>query len=229
MDSILDSFLEDDEEGRTFQKENEVIAPLALELQLIDNKEILDFVRGILYRIDEDFWSMPSSVTEGENPPDEYGAGGNVLHTRRVTRIAAQIAIAQDFDQEDFDRLIAACLLHGATKILDVNGSYSYDPFHPYTVESVIAHCRMLDDKDSSDSHSSTLFIEDEDLSAILKAIRCQKGMWSVVPETTPSNLVDWALHLGELLATNLHHMVDGSDVQDWRWSAPEDAEGEEE
>jgi hypothetical protein len=32
---------------------------------------------------------------------------------------------------------------------------------------------------------------------------------------------LDWVLHFADLIATQLHIIIDGDDVKDWRWNEP--------
>lgn len=78
----------------------------------IENREILKFVRESLKLAPEYFWRIPSSLSGEHHPPDERGAGGLVLHTKRVVRLCEHLSRSYDLDKLNRDLLIAAAILH---------------------------------------------------------------------------------------------------------------------
>lgn len=219
-DDLLDSFLtqENQDAARTYKKEDEVLAPLAEELSLINDSSILDFTRSMLYQADSCFWTAAAGNVPDEYPPDTYEEGGLIVHTKRMVRLAAQMGIAQGLDDTEMDMVICASLIHGLTKVVEVEGTVVYDHFHAYTIDKMVAYRRAMDEQSGSEAHSTTIWLDDDILADILRMVRCQKGIWSPIPETIPSTTLEWIVHTADLLASNIHHMIDGHDIEEWRW-----------
>lgn len=217
MKKVLDNILDSDTKVRDRSVEDEVLEPLLLFIDVIQDDGIKQFVRSCLYNAPETFWTQPSSTIPGKNPPDEYGVGGNIKHIQRVCRFAGQIAIAQECDEDEMDLVMASALLHDMAKIITEDDEI-VDVYHPYTVKRFIHWVRDKDEKDGIDSASSSLYIMEESLLEIMRIIRCQNGIWSEIPETIPVTTLETIVHLAELLATNVHRMVDGESVSEERW-----------
>jgi len=216
--NILDDILEQSVVTSMMGEEDNVLAPLLKEINMIKSEPIKSFVRSVLLRA-ESFWKIPSSFSGKYHPIDEHNEGGNVLHTKRVVRTAKILCESHSLPSEEVDIVLAACLLHDITKgKLDESGSFSYDPMHPYTVGKFVKVCQEDDKKYASDLTSSTLFLSEEDVQTILRLVRCHLGPWSPVPETIPITYLDQIVHLADNVASKLHIIVDGDDVQDYRW-----------
>lgn len=222
--SILDAIISDSEKNVTFISENDVLTPLLDEIDLISSEEIKSFVRSVLLKVSA-FWDIPSSFSGKHHPPDEHNAGGCVLHTKRVVRIVRILADSYSLTESERNVVIAAALLHDITKGIasDSDGSFQYDPMHPYTVNKFVMNCIQYDKSYSNDNHSSTLFIEEEDLQTILRLIRCHLGPWSPVPETIPITYMDYILHIADNVASNIHDIIDGSELINPKWKDNED------
>lgn len=217
VDRLLDGIL-NSEENR-IKDEDVILSPFLPVIDKIHNAGIRSFVRAVLLHAPPWFWTTSSGLDNTNYPPDELEPGGLVLHTIRVARIAYDISIAQDRTQREIDMLLAAALLHDLTKAVEeVDGSIGYDPMHAYTVEGYINWVREEDERTATDVSSSTLFIDEDDLQVILRMIRCHKGVWSPIPETYPLTPLEWALHFSDMLAQKLHHIIDGKEIQAWRW-----------
>lgn len=215
---ILDDILEQSVVSSMLAEEDQLLAPLLDEIGLIVSEPIRLFVRSVLLRADS-FWKIPSSFSGKYHPPDEHNEGGNVLHTKRTVRTAKIICESHSLPQEEVDVVIAACLLHDITKgKLCEDGSFSYDPMHPYTVGKFVKFCQEDDKKYASDMNSSTLFLSEEDVQTILRLVRCHLGPWSPVPETLPITYLDQIVHIADNVASKLHIIVDGEKVQNSRW-----------
>lgn len=221
-DDLLDDLLKNQPEP--YDEEDKILAPLLEEIDLIDDPGILSFVRAVLVKAPSYFWTEPSEFTGNYFPPDERFEGGSVLHTKRVVRIVREILFAQDKTQEEIDQAIAAALIHDITKgTRHPDGQVIYDPMHPYTVDALVSYVRMDDNQNSDETRSSTLWISDEHLTNILRMVRCHMGSWSPIPETVPVTNLELTLHLADLLASKLHFLVDGEDIQDYRWNKEEE------
>lgn len=223
-DDVFNEILNDESEPYT--EEDKILAPLLEEIDIIEDPGILSFVRAVLVKAPSHFWSHSSSFTGNYHPPDERGFGGAVVHTQRVVRLAREMTVAQDRSSEELDHITAAALIHDVTKGHEQpDGEVMYDPMHPYTVDTFVAFVRSEDNKYSDETRSSTLWVSDEDLSTILRMVRCHMGSWSPIPETMPVTSLELTLHLADLLASKLHIMLDGDNVQDWRWRDESDDE----
>jgi HD superfamily phosphohydrolase YqeK len=217
--SILDDILKEDTSSQINQ-EDEYLAPLLEEIGQIDDEGIKSFVRSLLLKANT-FWEIPSSFSGRYHPPDEHGPGGNVLHTKRVVRVAEVISDSYALSVEEKDLIIAACLLHDVTKGIpsEEDGMFQYDPMHPYTVNKFVSDCIRHDKEYANDSHSSTLFISEENVQSILRLVRCHLGPWSPVPETYPITYMDYIVHLADNIASKVHVIIEDSQLINDRWT----------
>lgn len=212
--NILDEILSDKGQKINFKQEDKVLKPLLDEINLISDESIRLFVRSILYRA-EDFWKAPSVFSTDHHAADEQGEGGSVLHTKRTVQIALLMCQSYSLDQEDIDIIVSASLLHDITKAIKnpESKNYAYDPMHPYTVGLFVQKCQEYDKKYASEAHSSTLFISENSIQAILRLVRCHLGPWSPIPETTPITFVDMIAHMADHIASKIHTLANISDV----------------
>ena len=217
--SILDDILKEDTSNQITQ-EDEYLAPLLGEIGQIDDEGIKSFVRSLLLKAST-FWEIPSSFSGRYHPPDEHGPGGNVLHTKRVVRVAEVISDSYALSIEERDLIIAACLLHDITKGIPSEevGMFQYDPMHPYTVNKFVSDCIRYEKEYANDSHSSTLFISEENVQSILRLVRCHLGPWSPVPETYPITYMDYIVHLADNIASKVHVIIEDSQLINDRWT----------
>lgn len=212
--SILDDLINDSEKNVSFTSENEALAALLPEIELISNEDIRSFVRSILLK-SKTFWEIPSSFSGKYHPPDEHNVGGNVLHTKRVVRVASILASSYSLTDSERDCVFAAALIHDVTKGIasEQEGSFHYDPMHPYTVNKFVNKCIQSDKAFANDTQSSTLFIAEEDLQTILRLVRCHLGPWSPVPETIPITYMDYIMHVADNIASKVHDIIEGSEL----------------
>ena len=221
--SILDDLLKDEPVFNSNDEEDTILSPLITEINMIENHGIRSFVRSILIQ-SKMFWSIPSSFSGKYHPPDEHNYGGNVLHTKRVVRASKVISDSYSLTSNERDLVYAACLLHDVTKgVGDPDSedpkSFVYDPLHPYTVGMFVKKCQENDKKYSSESSSSTLFIDEDTVQSIMRLVRCHLGPWSPVPETVPVTYLDIIVHISDNLASKLHYITDGDDIVQERWT----------
>jgi len=214
LDEIIDSGSEGFEE-----QENEILHPILDEINMIDNEDVKSFVRSVLLKA-KSFWTIPSSFSGKYHPPDEHGEGGNLLHTKRVVRIANSICDSYTVTVEERDMVIAACILHDVTKGISSSDSemFHYDPMHPYTVESLVKKSIEYDKDFSSDGSSTTLFLNEEAVHTILRLVRCHLGPWSPVPETYPITYLDYIVHLADNVASKIHLYIEDSELINEKW-----------
>ena len=90
---------------------------------------------------------------------------------------------------------------------------------HPYTVNKFVADCIRHDKEYANDSHSSTLFISEENVQSILRLVRCHLGPWSPVPETYPITYMDYIVHLADNIASKVHIVIEDSQLINDRWT----------
>lgn len=216
--SILDDILKNDESQHSV-KEDDILSPLLEEINLINNEDIKSFIRSILLKADM-FWEIPSSFSGKYHPKDEHDSGGNVLHTKRVVRIANILADSYSLSEEERDMVLAACLIHDVTKGIrsEDKGSFHYDPMHPYTVNRFVLQCQHTDKEYANDTHSSTLFLQEDIVQSILRLVRCHLGPWSPVPETFPITYLDYIVHIADNVASKLHIVIEDSELINDKW-----------
>lgn len=217
--SILDDLLVQKHESFSLKEENDILQPLLEEIDLISDDTIKSFVRSILLRA-EIFWKIPSSFSGKYHPADEHNEGGNVIHTKRVVRVANIMSDSYSLSAEEKDLVLAACLLHDLCKgvVSEDKCSFQYDPMHPYTVGKFITHCQNDDKKFANESQSSTLFLGEDIVQSILRLIRCHLGPWSPVPETYPITYLDYIVHLADNIASKIHTVIEDSELINPKW-----------
>ena len=216
--NILDEILSEKTEITSLKEEDKKLEPLLEEINLILDENIKSFIRSILYKADS-FWEIPSSFSGKHHPIDEHGVGGNVLHTKRAVRVAQVLCESHALPQEE-----RAMLLHDVTKGIAKNDEvgYQYDPMHPYTVGLFVRKCQEEDKNYASELQSSTLFLSEDIVQSILRLVRCHLGPWSPIPETIPVTYLDMIVHVADNISSKLHHIVDGENVIESRWSNQE-------
>jgi hypothetical protein len=217
--SILDDILIHKSEASSLKEENDILAPLLDEIDLISDDSIKSFVRSVLVRAGI-FWKIPSSFSGKYHPSDEHNEGGNVLHTKRVVRIANIMSESYSLSFEERDVVLAACLLHDLCKgiVSSDDDSFHYDPMHPYTVGKFVEYCQNDDKKFANESQSSTLFVGEEIVQSILRLVRSHLGPWSPVPETYPITYLDYIVHLSDNIASKIHSVIEDSDLINPIW-----------
>lgn len=218
--NILDDILSENNSSIPKKDEDKILQPILDEINYIFDESIKSFVRAILLRASS-FWTIPSSFSGKYHPSDEHNYGGNVLHTKRVVRAAKIMSESYSLSREDTDIVFAACLLHDVTKGIKIQGedSFHYDPMHPYTVAKMVKKCQEDDKKYASESQSSTLFVSEDIVQSILRLVRCHLGPWSPVPETIPITYMDMIVHLADNIASKVHYIVDGENINSARWN----------
>ena len=211
--NLLDQILVDNKK-EIIDEENSILSPLLDEINLINDEGIRSFVRSVLLKAGI-FWSIPSSFSGKHHPKDEHGPGGNVLHTKRATRIADTMVDSYSLSSEERDVILAACLIHDVTKGIpaEEDGHFHYDPMHPYTVNQFVTECQKFDKQYGKDSLSSSLFISEDSLQTILRLVRCHLGPWSPVPETFPITYMDYIVHIADNIASKIHEYILDSDL----------------
>lgn len=227
MNNVLDYVLGDDEGDQnnvddTFHSENEYLYPLLEGIDSINDSSIAQFVRSILLHADSAFWLSPFHPEEGMCPPDSNLEGGLVNHTDRLWRTASYIAYAHGRDEGDTDYLIAASLLHAVTMYRGDAASIERDSMYPYTIDALVDEAREKFESDGAlagDMNvSNPTYIDEDDLSVILRLVHCHRGMSSPIEETIPVTTLEWDLAIAFAITSNLHFIVDGDNYVKERW-----------
>lgn len=191
------------------------------EIEMINDPKVKSFVRSVM-KMAEPFWLSPASMIEGAHPPDEYGPEGLILHTKRMVRTAILLMLTINLATEEIDYVIAAALLHDITKAVwtdDVENIVTHDSMHPYTVDMMVKACRQHDEMNNiNPPEDNTLEIDKISLDYILRLIRHSHGVFSPIPETYPKDDVENLLATADLIAANLHGIIDGSEIVMSRW-----------
>ena len=89
------------------------------ELGYIKNEEIRNACMEVLKHVNEEFYKAPASSTGKYHPEYSLGEGGLYRHTCAAVRIAQcmrENTVVQDFNDDDFDYIIAALILHDSCK-----------------------------------------------------------------------------------------------------------------
>lgn len=215
VDSVLESFSQeiDPDEG--------LLSYFQDEIEMINDPKIKSFVRSVM-KMSEPFWVSPSSMIDDMHPPDEYKPGGLLLHTKRVVRTSALLMATIDVSPEQADCVFAAALLHDVTKAFWLDETMkilSHDSMHPYSVDLLVKMCRVHDEENNiHPPQDNSLEIDKQSLEIILKLIRFSHGIFSPIPETIPTNEFENIVHTADLIATNLHVLVDGTEINWARW-----------
>ena len=85
---------------------------LDAEVCWIKNPRLRELVTEILEHAPAQFWTAPSSRSGKHHPTDEFDTGGRILHTKRVVRVAKDLARSFNMSQRETDWAIAGALVH---------------------------------------------------------------------------------------------------------------------
>jgi len=220
-DDMLDAFLAEELEEET--EVNPVFDLISDELSLIKSHAIQEFVKAVLGRSNI-LWFVSVAPEDNDDlqnlwPSDCYKPGGELLNIRRVVRACDVLAESHQLDQEDRDILLAAGFVHSITKYYtDEDGEPKYDPMHPYTVDSYVGALREEEQTTALEGNPHTVLLADETVMQILRVVRCQRGPWSIIPETLPVTLLEILLHTAYQFMINVDYIVDGDNVVEERW-----------
>jgi len=197
--------------------EDSVLEPLMEEIDLIRDPSISSFVRSMLLKSDT-FWRIPGSFVNIYHPPDEDNEYGNVLHTKRVVRVALIMCSNFHYANIETDIIVAACLLHDLTKgVSDKDGEIEYDEFHPFTIDRFYEVAKRQDLL-VSETQSSVLHLDEETVYRILRIIHCHAGKASKIMETIPQTEEEMIVANANSVASRLHWIIDGDQIIMDRW-----------
>lgn len=109
------------------------IYALSNELNLIQNPEIKELIKKILYRAPEYFWQVHSSEDKKHHPDDEYSEGGLILHTKRTVYLACKLCEMENIRGIQRDKLIGAMIIHDIYSKGCEDKPLDYSPLeHPF-------------------------------------------------------------------------------------------------
>ncbi len=215
--SLSEEILKHDEEEPSSAEF--ILAPLATELDLIVDTATRSFVRSMLLKADA-FWESPATYMEDTHPPDELQTYGLLLHTKRVVRIAELLSGTVEMSPMQHDCLIAAAIVHDITKaIYTPDNQIVHDQLmHPYSIDTFAHHALEIDHK-SMELADASFDISPDAFHLILRLVRCSHGVYSAIPETYPQSELEKILSEADLIASQLHRIVDGDNVVMERWT----------
>lgn len=205
--SLSESILEDANQFSIDKNNLDRLDSFVIELDLISDVNIRKLVESALIAADS-FWVSPSSFVPLDHPKDEYGTNGLVLHTKRVLKSLAVLAEAVTLSTHEKDCLLAAGFLHDVTKAVWANEEKTaviHDEFHCYTVDAFLKWAQS----NNSLSVDLGVDIKYDTLDHILRLIRCSEGYYSIIPETIPLTIQEKLLCMADLVAKNLHLIID--------------------
>lgn len=216
---MLDNLLaEESVNSDVLTEEDKTLEPLLAEINLIRNAELRSFVRAVLLNANPNFWIMAAAKEPDQHPEDEYMFGGLVTHTKRVFRTVCLMAESQIRSIEDLDLLLAGALLHDLGKCDDSVPEY----LHTIVVDKLVEGLSMLDEADPTyqDRSNVLTFIinQSESLLILMRLVRSHEGFASPIPEIVPVTSLEQILHLSNQICRNLDRIIDGLEVQHWRW-----------
>lgn len=160
------------------------------ELSKIKDQNCRKTVVEMLRVAPEEFWFGPSSYSGKYHSADEFGMGGNVLHTRRVFRALMVLldAAYEKMDDDLRDEAMAAALVHDTLQ----GSTGSAD--HVSSFESYY------------DEHLDEDTKELKWWRGIVNIANHHMGRWS--PELLrPAGITQWLLHQADMVATKFDHL----------------------
>ena len=86
------------------------------ELKLIVDKDIQNFTRKCLGLAPAYFWEMPASMTGRHHPKDELVKGGQVLHVRKMVKVAEDLCLMYAVTPYERDCVLSAAIMHDLCK-----------------------------------------------------------------------------------------------------------------
>lgn len=219
LDDLLNSVSTETSDTNTPLEEDKILQPILEEVNSIKDHAIKQFVRSILLH-SWTFFDSPAFFSGSTHPPDEASDGGNVLHTKRVFRTASLLCDSQQRTDFERDIVLAACILHDVTQAThDSNGILLHDPLHPLTIDRIVSLARIEDASHADDSSRSTsLYLDDEGVYQIIRLVHCSHGPWGPIAEVQPLASLEWIVHFADVIAANVHVIIDGDNIKQERW-----------
>lgn len=88
------------------------------EINLIGNNSLKKSLRTFIDKWESKLIHMPCSFSGKYHPPEERGSGGLVLHIKRMCKLANGLKTQLSIDDNSFDILIAAIILHDMSNLM---------------------------------------------------------------------------------------------------------------
>lgn len=115
------------------------------EAAKISDKGLERFLLAAIDKFPDYFWTAPASVSK-HHYSDERESGGLVLHTRRLCKLADDVARMQALNFWEKDVLISACILHDSfARGLPNDVKTHSDPLHPVYPELMFPYNAFAD------------------------------------------------------------------------------------
>ncbi len=189
---VLKFKVEEGKEGEKYQ--------FIWELNQIQSLFIRSFVKKMLEKIPEYFYTVPASSTGKYHPDYAAGQGGLLRHTIAAVKIAVSLLenpILQKFNQDEKDIIVATLILHDTVKYGLVKQEYTVTE-HPMLVEKLYGPSMI---EDASEEQKG--FVE-----LIFRAIRSHMGPWNtdrfsgkeIMPK--PETALERFVHMCDYLAS---------------------------
>ncbi len=193
---------------------DEVFKEVEFELDLILDPKIKHLVMYALRKADM-FWKAPAGEPDVSNYlDDEYKVAGLLLHTKRTVRAFYIMKQTLECTLTEQDCAIAALLMRNSTKPILIEDDISFDPFHIYTVEGMLEIC-LAEDNAAGVDLGGIVGIPLETLSMIFRLIRVSNGIYSPIPETVPTTVLEKGVALAVILSSNIKVLLDDESNSD--------------
>jgi len=167
------------------------------EVSLIENGKIRTFVAQCLEKAPDYFWTCPSSSTGKYHPADENTMGGTILHTKRVTRIAADLCFSMGVTSVEKDCVIAAAIMHDMCKLGYPEEGRWTAPGHGALWINV-----------ANKVIKSNVIIDSPTIQTIGRLIACHMGRFDI-PYVMADNKLDTILQVSDYVASRAYVKVE--------------------
>ena len=110
---------------------------------------------------------------------------------------------------------VSALLLRNVTKALPAGINRDvvmYDPFHLYTVDAFIERVLAYAHGNGEDT-GSILEIPEEAVPLITRLVRTSDGIYSIVPETFPTTMLEKTVHMATLMGSLCYDILNGEKI----------------
>lgn len=89
-----------------------------MQINTILNEELRNFVKSILDKVPEKFWTIPASSSGKHHPEQSNGEGGLVRHILATLYFAREFCIVYSASEDEQDIVKASLLLHDIGKAI---------------------------------------------------------------------------------------------------------------
>jgi len=155
-----------------------VIYKFEKEVELIANEEIKIFTKRCIEAAPRYVFNIPSSSSGKHHPKDENNSGGQVLHTRRVVKIAEDLCRNFNIVGDDRDCVISAAIQHDFAKQgFPIDVGYTVDGHGSLWVQLLN---NVVDRKE---------ILKNPIITKIGRLIACHMGVWDIPYSVGRDNL----------------------------------------